>query len=78
MLPLTQESLAQMLGAQRTSVSACIAKLQREGLIRTSRRSIEVFDVERLERIACDCRESLAMAKGEIWTPLEELRSSSG
>jgi CRP-like cAMP-binding protein len=77
-LPLTQESLAQMLGAQRTSVSACIAKLQREGLIRTSRRSIEVLDVERLERIACDCRESLAMAKEEIWAPPEELQFSSG
>jgi len=77
-LPLTQESLAEMLGAQRTSVSACIAKLQREGLIRTSRRSIEVLDIERLERIACDCRKSLAMAKEEIWAPLEEPQFSSG
>jgi CRP-like cAMP-binding protein len=77
-LPLTQESLAQMLGAQRTSVSACIARLQRERLIQTSRRSIEVIDVERLERIACDCRESLAMAKEEIWAPLDERQSSTG
>ena len=74
----TQESLAQMLGAQRTSVSTCIAKLQREGLIRTSRRSIEGLDIGRLERIACDCRESLAMAKEEIWAPLEEPQFSSG
>lgn len=74
-LPLTQDSLAQMLGAQRTSVSACIAKLQRDGLIRTSRRSIEVLDAPRLERVACNCRESLAMAQEEIWAPFEKLQA---
>ncbi|MGK6355385.1 Crp/Fnr family transcriptional regulator [Sphingomonas sp. DT-207] len=77
-LPLTQEALAQMLGAQRTSVSACIAKLQREGIIRSGRGAIEVLDVARLEQIACNCRQSLAMAKEEIWAPAVERRSSSG
>lgn len=76
-LPLTQEALAQMLGAQRTSVSGCLARLQRAGLIRSSRRAIEVLDVPRLERIACDCRESLAVAKEEIWAPPAPRRFSS-
>lgn len=78
MLPITQEALAQMLGAQRTSVSGCIAKLQREGLIRSSRGAIEVLDVARLERVACDCRETLAMAKEEIWPVSVEQQFSSG
>jgi CRP-like cAMP-binding protein len=77
-LPITQEALAQMLGAQRTSVSGCIAKLQREGLIRSSRGAIEVLDVSRLEQVACNCRESLSIAKAEIWEVPFEPRSSSG
>ncbi|GGD84516.1 cyclic nucleotide-binding protein [Tsuneonella deserti] len=76
-LPLTQEALAQMLGAQRTTVSSCLARLQREGLIRSSRGAIEVLDVPRLERIACDCRESLAIAKADIWTPEEQQSASA-
>jgi CRP-like cAMP-binding protein len=76
-LPITQEALAQMLGAQRTSVSGCIAKLQREGLIRSGRGTIEILDMARLERVACDCRESLAIAREEIWPfPLERQLSS--
>lgn len=77
-LPITQEALAQMLGAQRTSVSGCIAKLQREGLIRSSRGAIEVLDTFRLERVACDCRESLAIAKEEIWAVPRQQQFSSG
>src|SRR5687768_16974942 len=77
-LPLTQEALAQMLGAQRTTVSACLARLQRQGLIRSGRGSIEVLYAEQLERLACDCRESLEIAKDEIWAPPFERRSSSG
>ncbi|MBO9621650.1 MAG: Crp/Fnr family transcriptional regulator [Sphingomonas sp.] len=76
-LPLTQESLAQMLGATRSSVSSCIAKLQREGLIRATRGAIEVLDLRRLERVACDCRASLAMAKDDIWAPAPDQQSSS-
>ena len=75
-LPITQEALAQMLGAQRTSVSGCIAKLQREGLIRSGRGAIEVLDMARLERVACDCRESLAIAREQIWSIPSEQRLS--
>lgn len=77
-LPITQEALAQMLGVQRTSVSGCIAKLQREGLIRSSRGAIEVLDVARLEQVACDCRESLAVAREEIWAVPPQQQLSSG
>jgi CRP-like cAMP-binding protein len=41
---LTQETLADMLGVQRTTVTAVIKALQDEGLIRTGRGRIEILD----------------------------------
>jgi CRP-like cAMP-binding protein len=64
-LPVTQETLAQMLGAQRTTVAASLSKLQRAGLIRNGRRAIEVLDPARLERLACSCRKTLQFAREE-------------
>jgi len=52
---LTQETLADMLGVQRTTVTAVAKALQDEGLIRTGRGRIEILDRGRLERRACEC-----------------------
>ena len=52
---LTQEALAEMLGVQRTTVTAVARTLQDEGLIRYSRGRIEILDRPRLERRACEC-----------------------
>ncbi|MBO9706918.1 MAG: Crp/Fnr family transcriptional regulator [Caulobacter sp.] len=52
---LTQETLADMLGVQRTTVTAVAKALQDEGLIRTGRGRIEIVDRPRLERRACEC-----------------------
>ena len=52
---LTQESLAEMLGVQRTTVSAVTAALQARGLIRTRRGRVEIIDRKGLERAACEC-----------------------
>lgn len=52
---LTQEFLAEMLGARRTSVTLAAGTLQRSGLIRYSRGRIHVIDGERLESAACEC-----------------------
>jgi DNA-binding transcriptional MocR family regulator len=41
---LTQETLADMLGVQRTTVTAVAKALQDEGLIRTGRGRIEILD----------------------------------
>jgi CRP-like cAMP-binding protein len=55
MLPLTQESLAAMLGVQRTSVSAVATELQRQGLIRYSRGRIGVLDRGAIRTLSCEC-----------------------
>lgn len=65
-LPVTQEALSKMVGAQRTTVAMLLSKLQRVGLIRSGRGSIEVLDKAGLERTACSCRETLQFARSEI------------
>ena len=52
---LTQEFLAMMLGVQRTGVSAALAALQREGLIRYKRGNVTILNRRDLERRACEC-----------------------
>jgi len=55
LIHLTQESLAEMLGVQRTTVTAVTGVLQDRGLIRTHRGRVEVLDRPGLERTACEC-----------------------
>jgi CRP-like cAMP-binding protein len=52
---LTQEALAEMLGVQRTTVSAVTRTLQERGLIRTRRGGVEIVDRAGLESAACEC-----------------------
>lgn len=52
---LTHESLAEMLGVQRSTVTAVTGELQSRGLIRTHRGGVEVLDRRGLERAACEC-----------------------
>jgi CRP-like cAMP-binding protein len=54
-LPLTQEFLAELLGVQRTTVSAAAQALQRKGLIRYRRGQITIADRAGLEEAACEC-----------------------
>jgi CRP-like cAMP-binding protein len=68
-LPVTQDSLAQALGAQRTTIAAQISSLQRRGVIRSGRGAIEIPDREKLEQLACSCRETLEYARQAIYAP---------
>ncbi len=52
---LTQEMLAEMLGVQRTTVTAVAAALHAKGLIQTGRGRIAVLDRAGIESIACAC-----------------------
>jgi CRP-like cAMP-binding protein len=54
-LPLTQELIGQMLGAQRTTVTEQAGDLQRAGLISYHRGQLAVTDRAGLERAACEC-----------------------
>ena len=52
---LTQEFLAEILGARRTSVTLAAGVLRRAGLIEYSRGRIQVLDRKGLEAAACEC-----------------------
>ena len=54
-LPVTQEFLAELLGVQRTTISAAAQSLQRRGLIRYRRGQIRIADRAGLEDAACEC-----------------------
>jgi CRP-like cAMP-binding protein len=54
-IELTQEALAGLLGAQRTTVNAVARILQDEGLISTRRGVIQVMDRTGLKRRSCEC-----------------------
>jgi CRP-like cAMP-binding protein len=55
MLDFTQEYLAEMIGAQRTTVTVIAGNLQKKGLIRYSRGHVTIIDRENLIEAACEC-----------------------
>jgi len=56
---LTQELLAEMLGVRRTSVTEVAGKMQHEGVITYSRGVIKIVDRAGLERLSCECYQTL-------------------
>jgi DNA-binding XRE family transcriptional regulator len=68
-LALTQESLAGLLGVQRTTVNAVARELQDEGLITTRRGIIEVHDRAGLEQRSCECYQRVESFFGDIVGP---------
>jgi CRP-like cAMP-binding protein len=56
---LTQEFLADMLGVQRTTVTAVAQVLQIKGLIGYRRGVVEILDRPGLEAVTCECYDSV-------------------
>jgi CRP-like cAMP-binding protein len=54
-IALTQEFLADMLGVQRTTVTAVARSLQQKGVIRYRRGVVDIIDRQALEALACEC-----------------------
>jgi CRP-like cAMP-binding protein len=54
-LDLTQEALAQMIGARRNSVSLVASTLQQSNFIRYSRGRIDITNLDGLRTTACEC-----------------------
>lgn len=52
---LTQEFLADMLGVQRTTVTAVAGSMQAKGLIRYRRGVVDILDRAGLEAMTCEC-----------------------
>jgi len=54
-LLLTQESMAQMIGARRNSVSLVANTLQHANFIHYSRGHIQILNLDGLRQTACEC-----------------------
>lgn len=58
-ISLTQEFLADMLGVQRTTVTAIAGALQTRGLISYRRGVVDILDRPGLEAAACECYDTV-------------------
>lgn len=58
-IAITQESLATMIGAQRSSVSQLAGQMQAEGIIRYSRGQIHIENSSALKQLSCECHEAV-------------------
>ncbi|HEV2469631.1 MAG TPA: Crp/Fnr family transcriptional regulator [Candidatus Sulfotelmatobacter sp.] len=65
-MPLTQEFLAQMLGARRTTVSLAASILQKAGMITYTRGYVTISDLAKLKQTACDCYNAI-QSQTETW-----------
>ena len=71
-LTLTQETLAQILGVQRTTIAVTASSLQKNRLIKTGRGTVELLDLKKLESTACNCRSTIAYATALIYSTEEK------
>jgi len=65
-LELTQEALARLLGAQRTTINAVIGQLERDGLIDIRRGAVAIRDRAGLEARACLCYDRVGKFFGAV------------
>jgi CRP-like cAMP-binding protein len=54
-LPLTQESIAYLLGVRRESIAQAAKRLQEAGIINYRRGHIDLVNREQMEKTACEC-----------------------
>jgi CRP-like cAMP-binding protein len=66
---LTQEFLADMLGVQRTTVTAVARSLQAKGMIRYRRGIVDILDRPGLEAISCECYDAVRRMYDRLITP---------
>lgn len=62
-VPLTQSTLAQMLGVRRTTVTLVAGRLEALGVIRCHRGYMQIVDQHELEQHSCECH---AMLNGYV------------
>lgn len=65
-LVLTQETLARLLGVQRTTINAVVRELQDEKQVAVRRGAIEILSRDGLHRRACSCYDSIERHFGDI------------
>src|SRR5262249_43987305 len=80
-LLLTQENLAEMLGARRTTVTLTAQNFQDAGMIKYKRGRILICDPVKLQNVACECYRAVranyaALLRGQLKDPVQVGESS--
>src|SRR5262245_31373672 len=75
-LLLTQENLAEMLGARRTTVTLTAQNFQDAGMIKYKRGRILICDPVKLQNVACECYRAVrsnyeALLRGQLKDPVQ-------
>jgi CRP-like cAMP-binding protein len=70
---LTQEFLGEMLGVRRTSVTAVGKKLHDQGVINYARGVIHILDRHKLDRMSCECYQTLLGQSALLQTILSQV-----
>lgn len=68
-IDLTQESLAALLGVQRTTINAVVRTLQEEGLVTSARGMVRVIDRAGLKRRSCECYRAIERHFADVIGP---------
>jgi hypothetical protein len=63
---LTQEFLAEMLGVRRPGVTVAMGFLAKQGLISYGRGTIKVVDRAGLEKVACECYQTIRARQARL------------
>ena len=66
---VTQEYIAEMLGARRSTVTVAAGVLQQRGLISYSRGKVVILDRPGTMATACECYQIVADAHRRVWGP---------
>jgi len=66
---LSQETMADLLGARRQSVSRVLAESREQGLVGSSYRRIELLDLEQLADVAGEPLDQIPCAQDAAATP---------
>jgi CRP-like cAMP-binding protein len=68
-LPFTQESLAELIGTDRVSVTRAAQALRRSRLIDYSRGKVTILNRKRLESVTCECYGIIRSAYDDLLNP---------
>jgi hypothetical protein len=66
-LPLTHDTIAQLLGVRRESVTVALGRLQDSGAIQNARGMIEIISAPCLEAAACECYRVIKTESDACW-----------
>ncbi len=73
-LAITQDLLAEMLGARRPSITQVVRDLDRAGLIESGRRQVTILNRQGLKKVSCECyqlvRDRIAFHLPKTYPPI--------